>query len=191
MKRIVLLFAFLATVALCAGAQTYIDFHEMPFATTPSPMPDYYQGLVWANFSYVSPGYWAAEGPGFMPDPSLQHNTAIFVGGPSCPAAATCAGSIKVESRMATAKVWTFTPKTIEMCAGWKPNTVTINAYNNAKFLGSWTKKLGTMREKIAFPAIFHDVTQLIIVPGLVPSNTVNPQNAGSVVIYGLELQMH
>lgn len=195
MKRIVSLLALIAALALCAGAQTYtIDFHEMPFATTPSLMPDFYHGLDWVNFYYVSPGFWAAEGPGFMPDSGstykLPHNTAIFVGGPNCPPAATCAASIKVASRMATSKVWTFRPASIEMCAGWKDNTVTVSAYYYSTFLGTWTVKLSTMRHEYSFPSIFPEVTQLVFTPGFIPSNTVKPPTAGSVVIYGLTLEM-
>jgi hypothetical protein len=196
MKRIVFLIAFLAAVALCAGAQTTIDFHQMYLATTPTPMPDYYPdgvNLSWDNFFYVTPGGWKGAGPGFMSDPSLQHNTVAFVGGSLCPAAASCVGSIKVTAKYpsATPVMRTFTPLTIEMCGGWKANTVTINAYNNSKFLGQWTVKLTTMPQTFTFPSIFPEVTQLFFAPGLISSSTSKSVTAGSVVIYKMQVMMH
>jgi hypothetical protein len=182
MKRIVLLIAFVAAVALCAGAQTYIDFHQMPVAKTPSPMPDYYpdgMNLYWDHFFYVSPGLWSGEGPGFWVDPTTQHNTAVFVGGPTCPIAATCVGTIKVASQRSALS--TFTPMRIQMSAGWVPNKVTITAYNNSKFIGTTTVQLTTRPHIFTLPNVWHQVTELVFAPEPIPSN--------SVVIYSFLLK--
>ena len=111
MKRIVLLISFIAMVGLCAGAQSYIDFHQMPTAATPTVMPDYYpekSGLNWDNFYYVTPGLWRDAGPGFWVDPAKQHNTVAFLGGPLCTLAVPCDGSIKLAPRPGA--MTTFTP---------------------------------------------------------------------------------
>ncbi len=184
MKRIVLLIAFFAAVALCAGAQTYIDFHQMPVAKTPSPMPDYYpdgMNLYWDHFLYVTPGLWHGAGPGFWVDPSLQHNTTLFVGGPMCPVAATCVGAIKIaEQRNALS---TFTPISVQMSAGWVPNKVTITAYNNSKFVGSTTIKLLTKPQIFTLPNVWSHVSELVFAPEAIPNN--------SVVIYSVLLKMN
>lgn len=183
MKRIVFLFAFLAAVALCAGAQTYIDFHQMPLAKAPSPMPDYYpdgMNLYWENFLYVTPGLWHGAGPGFWVDSAVQHNTTAFVGGPTCPVAATCAGELKIAQQRSALS--TFTPITIQMSAGWVPNKVTITAYNNSKFVGTMTIKLTTKPQIYTMPNVWSQVTQLIFTPEAIPGN--------SVVIYSILLKM-
>jgi len=194
MKRIVMLISFLAVLALCASAQTYINFHEMPIAKAPSPMPDLYPtgaNLLWDNFYYVTPGIWSAEGPGFWVDPATLHNTAVFVGGPLCPLAITCSGSIKMNPLpVAPTATPSFTPVSMTLSAGWLPNHVIINAFNNGTFVGTITLKLGTTPHPYSFPASWKNVTQLTFTPEFVPNHAVYPQ-AGSMVIYDFILMMH
>lgn len=192
MKRIVLLIIFVAALALCANAQTLINFHEMPIASTPTPMPDFYPNgmyLDWNNFYYVSPGIWSGEGAGFWVDPSTRHNIVAFVGGPLCNLAIPCSGSIKLNSPAANAVNGTFTPGAISVSAGWAPGTVTVLAYNNSTFVGTLTWTLTTTPQTFAFPAAWK-VTQLVFTPSFINANTVNPLN-GSMVIYSFSVMMN
>src|SRR5215472_15485081 len=153
MKRILLLLSIILSLALCASAQTYIDFHQMPIAKAPSPMPDYYpEGthLLWDNFYYVTPGLWKEAGRGFWVDPATHHNTVAFIGGPMCTLALPCYGSIKLGQPISpTAQ--TFTPVSITLTAGWTANKLTVMGYNNGKFVGSLVWNLTTTPKTYTF----------------------------------------
>ena len=188
MKRIVLLFSLILALALCAGAQTYIDFHDMPMAKAPSPLPDAYPAglnLYWDNFYYVSPGLWKG-GPGFWVDPATQHNIVSFVGGSMCALATPCSGAIKLgQGVIPVAR--TFTPISMTLSAGWTANTVTIMAYNNGKFVGSQFWKLTTTPKTFTFPNTWK-VTELIFTPGVPATGPTVTPKAGSMVIYSFIL---
>jgi hypothetical protein len=194
MKRASLLICIVAALALCASAQTYVDFHQMPIANTPAPMPDNYpavSGLAWDNFYYVTPGSWKEAGPGFWVDPASHHNTVAFMGGPYCnvlaASPAACFGSIKLQRPGADRPSFpTFTPVSISVAAGWLPNNVVVTAYDNSKFLGSVVWNLTTKPQTFSFPATWR-VTQLVFTPESVPANAIYPQ-AGSMVVYSLVL---
>ena len=189
MKRIVLLISFIVAVALCSGAQTLIDFHQMPIAGTPTVMPDYFpegMNLYWDNFLYVTPGIWSGAGAGFWVDPSTRHNTVAFFGGPLCTLAVPCSASIKLNPIVLAPLNKTFTPVNITLSAGWYANNVTVLAYNNGKFVGSLRWALTTTPQAFTFPAAW-TVTQLVFTPDVINANSVNP-NAGSVVIYTFTL---
>jgi len=192
MKRIVLIVSFVTLVGLCAGAQTYIDFHGMQIARTPTLMPDYYPegvGLYWDSFYYVTPGIWGGEGRGFWVDPSTKHNTVAFIGGPLCNLAAVCTGSIKLYPTQIGPNINTFHPVSITVTAGWMTNHVRVMAYNNSKFVGSLYWRLTTTPQTFTFPAAWR-VTQLVFTPDFVPTQSNYPK-AGSMVIYSFVLMMH
>ena len=192
MKRIVLLISFLAFLGLCASAQTYIDFHQMPLAATPTLMPDFYpeeMSLYWDNFYYVTPGLWSAEGRGFWVDPATKHNTVAFIGGPLCTLAVPCNGSIKMSQIMMNPVNKTFAPISMSISAGWMPNKVIVTAYNNSKFVGRLVWQLTTKPQTFSFPAAWN-ITQLVFTPEFTPSNSVNPK-AGSMVVYSFVLMEH
>ena len=190
MKRIVLIISFVALVALFASAQVYIDFHQMPIARTPSPMPDNYPaeaGLYWDNFYYVTPGIWSGEGRGFWVDPATQHNSVAFIGGPLCNLATPCYGSIKLPvGPNATAS---FTPISMSLTAGWATNRVIVTAYNNSRFVGRVVWNLTTTPHTFSFPATWN-VTQLVFIPEVVRYSSVYPK-AGSMVVYSFVLMKH
>lgn len=191
MKRIVLLVTFLVVMALCASAQTYIDFHQLPPAGAPTLMPDYYPegaNLYWDNFYYVTPGLWTDAGPGFWVDPATHHNTVAFMGGPLCSLALPCTGSIKLIPRAGALS--TFTPVSISMTAGWTTNKVTVRAYNNSKFVGTVTWQLTNKPQAFVFPVTWKNVTQLVFAPDFNLSPVVKG-NAGSMVIYSFVLMIH
>jgi hypothetical protein len=193
MKRILLLLSFVAALVLCASAQTYIDFHEMPIAKAPAPMPDLYPegvNLYWDNFYYVTPGIWKGEGPGFWVDPSTKHNTVALVGGPLCNLAIVCAGSIKMNPAQVGPTAQTFTPVSITLTAGWLPNNVIVTAYSNSKFVGSTIWKLTTEPQTFTFPNTWTRVTQLVFTPEFIHTNAIYPK-AGSMVIYNFILVKH
>jgi len=194
MKRIVLLISFLAVVALCANAQKiYIDFHEMHWIASPSPMPDNYPGeanLYWDNFLYVSPGVWSGAGPGFRVDPATQHNNVAFIGGPYCNLAAACGGSIKLEAMGMTPSHPGFQPISIVLSAGWLPNKVVVTAYRDADFVGTTEWNLTTTPKLFKFPPEWREVTQVAFTPRFIPSSSIYP-TAGSMVVYNLLLVKH
>ena len=189
MKKPLLLISVLAALALCASAQTYIDFHQMPIANTPAPMPDNYpavSGLAWDNFYYVTPGSWKGAGPGFWVDPASHHNTVVFVGGPFCNIPAACFGSIKLQRPGADRPSFpTFTPASISVAAGWLPNNVIVTGYDNSRFVGSVVWSLTTKPQTFAFPATWH-VTQIVFTPEFISTDSV--PHAGSMVVYSLVL---
>ncbi len=190
MKRIVILISFIVAIVLCVGAQEPINFHQMPIAKTPAPMPDNFpEGtyLNWNNFYYVTPGLWSGQGPGFWVDPSTQHNVVAFIGGPLCNLAATCTGSIKLA---VGPNVIAFTPVEIQVSAGWLPNKVIVSAYSNGKFVGRTTWQLTTEPQTLTFPNAWNNVTQLIFTPEFVDTNAIYPP-AGSMLIYKLVLMMY
>ncbi|MGC2109033.1 MAG: hypothetical protein WA655_05910 [Candidatus Korobacteraceae bacterium] len=192
MKRIVLLISLVAALTLCAGAQTFIDFHEMPIAKTPQTMPDNYPSTVnlyWDNFFYVTPGLWTGEGPGFWVDPATLHNSVAFVGGPMCPLTVPCTSSLKMDAVQPNAKIQTFTPVSMSVSAGWAANNVIITAYNHGYFVGQMTLKLTTTPHTFSFPATWK-VTQLAFTPTFIPTNAIYPK-AGSMVIYSFVLMQH
>ncbi|HUK73861.1 MAG TPA: hypothetical protein VLV47_00130 [Candidatus Bathyarchaeia archaeon] len=191
MRRIALLISIVAAFALCAGAQTVIDFHDMPFAFAPSPMPDNYptgMGLYWDNFSYVTPGLWSGEGKGFWVDPSTRPNDVAFAGGPLCNLRVPCTAMIKMIPMVAAPANKTFTPVTITLAAGWQDNKVTVTAYNNGTYVGTLVWQLMTKPTTYTFPAAWK-VTQLAFTPEYLGDNAVAPQ--GSVVIYKFMLMMN
>ena len=188
MKRVVLLFSFVAIFALCANAQTLINFHEMPIVGTPTPLPDLFPGninLQWDGFYYVTPGLWQGAGAGFWVDPSQRHNTVAFIGGPLCPLSTPCSGSIKMNSILLRPQNFSFRPVSMTASAGWATNKVTVLAYNSGNFVGSVVWNLTTTPQTFNFPATWR-VTQLVFTPGVVNSKELNPVNSGngSLVIY-------
>ena len=189
MKRIVLLITFVAALALCAGAQTFIDFSGMPMAKVPEQMQDLYPpgiNLYWDNFSYVTPKAWDLEGPGFVVGPNAKD--VVFTGGPLCNLAIPCSASIKLNGIMMIPGVQTFTPMSIMLTAGWTPNLVRVAAYNNGELVGRLTWKLTTEPRTFYFPAAWR-VTQLIFTPDFVGKTAVYP--AGSMVIHNFTIMMH
>jgi hypothetical protein len=192
MKRIALLCGLVFILAMCASAQTYIDFSNMHLAATPSPMPDNYPGvpnLAWDNFLYVTPGAWKAAGPGFHVDPATQHNNVAFFGGAYCPAV-SCYGSIKMPVILVgpATTVPNFQPISMMLSAGWKANNLTVAAYLNSKYLGSVVWKLTTIPQIQKFPPQWTRVTQLIFTPAVA---NATPPEMGSVVVYNFILVKH
>ena len=188
MKRIVLLISFVAALALCASAQTYIDFHDMPMAMTPTPMPSLYPSgvsLYWDNFFYVAPGTWDKAGPGFWVGPTP--NDVVFVGGLMCPLTVPCSGMIRMNPAPVGPTAQTFTPVSMTLSAGWLANHVIITATNNGKLVGTITLKIGTTPHPYSFPASWKNVTELTFTPEFIPNHAVYPQ-AGSMVIYNFIL---
>lgn len=178
------------TMVTTASAQTYIDFHQLPMANAPSPVPDYYPvgvNLNWDNFYYVTPGLWKDAGPGFWVDPATHHNTVAFIGGPLCALSTPCSGSIKLNHLSATPTIKSLTPVSISLAAGWLPNKVIVTAYENSKFVGSTVWELTIEPKTFAFPATWKNVTQLVFTPELNATNAVSPK-AGSMVVYSLIL---
>lgn len=192
MKRIVLLIALVAALALCAGAQTDINFQQMPLVQTPTLMPDSYpegMNLYWNSFYYVTPGLWSGAGPGFWIDPATQHNTVAFIGGPTCNSRVPCSGSIKLNPIVLAPLNRTFTPVSISLSAGWLPNRVTVMAYNNSRFVGSVVWNLGTIPQTFTFPTAWN-VTQLVFTPDFINMTPVN-HGAASMVVYDFTLIAH
>jgi hypothetical protein len=190
MRRIVLLISIVAAFALCAGAQTLIDFHDMPYVYVPTQMPDNYpqsMGLYWDNFSYVTPGLWSGAGPGFRVHPSGNSVDVAFAGGVLCNLTVPCTGMIKMNQPSAMQNK-TFTPLNIALSAGWQANNVTITAYNNGTYVGTVVWRLTTTPQTFTFPAAW-TVTQLAFTPDYLGNNATIPE--GSVVIYTFSVMLN
>jgi len=186
MKRNLLVLGFVVALALNAGAQTYIDFSGMPFASVPTPManhPAAVSNLFWDNFLYVTPGMWHGAGPGFWVDPTTQHNTVLFIGGPW---QSVAQGSIVMRVQQPP-NVSTFQPVSITLSSGWIPNGVVVTAYANSRLVGTLTWNLTTTPAIHQFPATWTNITQLVFTADPSVANAVHPQ-PGSMVIYNFLL---
>jgi hypothetical protein len=190
MKKVLLLITFITAIALCASAQTLIDFTGMPVATTPTPMPTNYPSsanIYWDNFLYVTPGLWSGAGPGFWVDPATKHNTTLFIGGPW---QSIAQGSIELQLKNPGPNISTFTPVSMLLAAGWNPNSVLVAAYCNSKLVGTTVWNLTTTPQTFTFPSVWTNVTQLVFTADPNMTSAVHP-TPGSMVIYSFVLIAH
>lgn len=189
MKRSVLLISFLAVAALCV-AQTpmYMDFHDMGFAKTPIAMAGQYPGghnLYWDNFLHVTPGLWAAAGPGFYVEAVGTHANVLFLGGPP---QAIAVGSIEMSPGISTTpRVPLFQPISMTLSAGWTPNRVLVTAYLQTNAISNVVWNLTTKPQIFKFPPEWRNVTKLVFTPDPSLKTAVHP-TTGSMVIYNFVL---
>jgi hypothetical protein len=157
MKKTLVLLVSLLALAIGATAQQQINFSDLPLVASPSPMPLGYGSLNWSNFWYVDPSEYAGAGPGY--NNLLTRRDVAFIGGQHCaPVGPACFGTITSQgSRTA------FQAISAIMAAGYQGNRVTVLAYNNGSFVGSFSFSLGTVAQAISFPATWGAITEMQI----------------------------
>ncbi len=77
MKKLVLWF-FLLTLTVYAGAQQTINFADLPDVATATPLPTGYHSLTWSGVSYVDPFKATGMGPGFQHSGSIAGTDVAF-----------------------------------------------------------------------------------------------------------------
>lgn len=155
-------------LAFTAQAQEQINFSQLPFVDTPSPMPAGYGRLTWANFFYVNPYAWSGAGPGYR----LQTSTAdvAFVGGEYCRLSGyACTGSLSSTTG--------FQLLTAQVASGYGFTQVTVTAYRNGTFVGRRQYVINPQLQNLNFPLSWGAVTEVMF------QVTGEP---GSLVIYSL-----
>jgi hypothetical protein len=158
----------LVSLAIGADAQEQLNFSQLPLVNSPSPMPNGYGQLGWANFFYVNPYGWSGAGPGYQRGP--QGEDVAFVGGLSCRLSGyACFGTIN--------DIRGFQLVSANVAGGYGPTQITVMAYNDGAFLGSAQFFLTTQMRTLNFPASWGVATEVIF------QVTGQP---GSLVIYNL-----
>lgn len=153
--------------AFSAQAQQ-LNFTELPFVKSPSPMPAGYGRLNWANVFYVNPYAWSDAGPGFRLQPSTSD--VAFVGGEFCRLSGfTCTGSIN--------SVIGFRLLTAQVAGGYGLTKVTVRAYRSGAFVGSQRYEITPQIQNMNFPLSWGIVTEVMFEVSGEP---------GSLVIYNL-----
>jgi hypothetical protein len=189
MKKIALLVSIL-TLAMCASAQTLIDFTNLPATAVPTAIPEGYAGLNWTGIDYVAPQLWDYAngnieiGDGFTTGPEAQVSLG---GGPLCypkhgghTAKNICSGS--VAAGVGPTALTQFQPAYAVVAEGWSSDgaqTLMVKAYNNGTLIGSQQYSLQAQAQKfqLVFP-VWGPITEL----------KFYPSPGGSFVLYVLGL---
>jgi hypothetical protein len=192
MKKILWLVVVVSGLALAAGAQSYINFTNLPPSGMPYSIPENYGGLHWSGIDYVSCMLYDYAngvkefGAGFMVGPETQ---VAFAGGPLCNQkhggnanVNVCQASIS--SGIGTTMRQNFRPDYLIAAAGWTsdgPQFITVNAYSNGVQIGAQRYALQAMGQKIRLilPSAWGNVTEL----------KITPSPGGSFVLYTLGLK--
>ena len=176
MRKIALLVCILA-LAMCASAQTLIDFSNLTPSTSPTPVPNGYANLNWEHLYSVDPLQWGGSGSGFINGPDA---VIAFVGGnflcffqPD-----VCRATIS-----SSAALPHFQALSASVSAGYQQNVVTFVAYLGGAEVGRQDYTLTVTNQIINFPASWGTIDQLRIVP-----NPAGPA-FGSTVFYTLTIQ--
>ncbi len=189
MKKIALLVCILG-LAMCASAQTLIDFTSLTPSAVPAAIPEGYAGLNWTGIDFVDPQQWVYTngtievGAGFTSGPEAL---VAFGGGPLCyqkhggqTAKFICSAS--VAAGVGPNALSQFSPAYAFVSEGWASDgeqTLLVRAYNNGTLIGSQSYDLSTQAQKIqlVFPS-WGPITEL----------KFYPSPGGSFVLYVLGL---
>ncbi len=157
MKKIASLLVLVLSVAIGAAAQQQINFSDMPLIGAPAPLPTGYGTLNWTNFWYVDPNQYADAGPGYRN--LFTHRDVAFIGGQFCgPVGPGCYGVITPMGEHAA-----FQAVNAIMAAGYRAHPVTVRAYNQGRFVGSYRFIVTTLAQLVTFPATWGTITELQI----------------------------
>ncbi len=160
----------LMTLVVGAGAQQTLNFANLPLVNSPSPMPNGYGQLDWANFFYVNPYGWSGAGPGYQLGP--QGEDVAFIGGEYCRLSGnTCFGVLSDPEG--------FVLVSADAAGGFGPAAITATAYNNGRYVGTANYFVTTQMRTLTFPSSWGVVTDISLqVTG----------DTGDFVVYSLSL---
>lgn len=178
MKKAFLLSIAILGMALVAGAQSFIDFTNLPPTNTPYAVPETYGGLHWSGIDYVDCMMWdyangvIETGDGFMNGPQAQM---AFGGGPLCYQKHGGTTNVNICEASISAGIGPnalthFRPDYMWVAEGRMSDGhqyIIVNAYNNGVQIGSQRYALlPTARKiKLIFPNAWGNVTELKILP--------------------------
>lgn len=170
MKKTLVVLACILALALGASAQENLNFSTLPIVNTPSPVPNGYGGLNWANISFVDPYLWSGSGPGYKDGPVGED--VGFVGGKVCRLyQEACFGTISSAGGPTS-----FQAISATVAGGFGTTNITVTAYNNGNYVGSSFYLLNTQMQILDFPSSWGNITQLVFqIPG-----------GGDLVVYDL-----
>jgi hypothetical protein len=174
MKNTLVLLVLALAWTLGTSAQT-VTFAALPAVSSPTLLPNGYDNLNWANFSYVDP-LWKGAGIGFKQGPNALD--VAFMGGGMCELTeVSCSASIS--SNVSTASpVAGFQAHSAIVAAGYNSETISVSAYNQGHYLGSQKYNLTTSLQQIDFPTSWGTISQLVI-----------DTTKGTVVLYALNMR--
>ena len=174
MKKTLLLLACVLALALGAAAQEDLNFANLPLLNSPSPMPNGYGSLNWTNIFYVDPYLWSGSGKGYRDGPTSQD--VAFVGSKVCRVLQeACYGTITSNGGPSS-----FQAISATLAAGFGPTNITVTAYNNGSYVGSFSFPLGTQMLAVNFPSSWGSITQL----------TFQTAAGGDLVFYDLKVYL-
>ncbi len=105
----------------------------------------------------MDPGLYASSGPGY--NNLFTHRDVAFIGGQHCaPLGSACFGTITSQGGRTA-----FQAVSAVIAAGYQANQITVSAYNNGTFVGSFSFNLSTAPHAISFPATWGAITELQI----------------------------
>jgi hypothetical protein len=154
MHKVVLWF-FLLTVAISAGAQQTINFADLPDTATATPLPSNYHSLNWAGVSYIDPLKATGLGAGFLHSSNIAGTDVAF--GPGICGGSGCYSSITA------AQGHSFQLVSATVAAGYSSGTFTATAYNNGSYVGAQSYSLTTDTQTVTFPAGWGNVTEVVL----------------------------
>jgi hypothetical protein len=170
MKKTLVLLACILVLAIGAAAQENLNFGNLPLVSAPTLMPDGYGQLNWRNIFYVDPDLWSGAGPGYKD--GLAGKDVAFVGGKVCRLVQEdCFGTISSPGGPTSFQVVSAT-----VAGGFGPTNVTVTAYNNGQYVGSFFHILGTQMQTLNFPSSWGSITQLVF----------QTSGGGDLVLYDL-----
>ncbi len=197
MKKVTLLATIVLALAMCASAQQFVDFTQLPASGSPQTVPNGYGGLRWDAINFVSaPLYPDANlyigaggainsGRGFY---TGNEAMVAFGGGPMCYknyGAPVQDGQVDkhiCESTISAFDTAVFQVDSMTVSDGWDASGdfITVTAYNNGVQVGSSVRyKLSTTAQKLDFTKNgWGKITELVI----------HPNPAGSFVIYTMQI---
>ncbi len=182
MKKVALFATLVLALAMSAGAQTLIDFTNLPSSSSPVAIPANYQGLNWNNMDAVAQTQWSDAGPGFF---TGNEAMVAFGGGPLCfpnYGGAVNDGSAEKHICESTISVGvgptalpSFRADKAVVASGWlSSGSIVVTAYNNGTQVGQKQYNLTTTASQISFPSAWGSITELVI----------HPSPLGSFVLY-------
>ena len=155
-KFFALLFALLV-VTIGATAQQQVTFADLPLIAQPAPVANGYGGLNWSNFWYVDPNQYQGAGLGYRN--MFTRRDVAFVGGQSCaPVSRGCYGTIRSMGVHGAIQL-----ESAMMAAGFATHQITMLAYRNGTYVGSFNVVLSTNPQCFMFPATWGTITELQI----------------------------
>jgi hypothetical protein len=154
MQKVVLWF-FMLTLAVYAGAQQTVNFSDLPDVSTATPLPTGYHSLNWSGVLYVNPLKTTGVGMGFLHTSNIAGTDVGF--GPGVCGSSGCYSSISAKQGA------NFQLVSATVSAGHSSGTLIVTAYNSGSYVGAQTYSLTTDTQTLSFPQQWGNVTEVVL----------------------------